>query len=287
MHPTRQRKTDIKQGRGIKMSNLLLETEIEQLKEFRFTDRQFQSSLSSPVIELFEEEKIKIYLEEIQQKISAPDKRVAASMFMKRYGFFAVLNLYAMTILNKRLNVSLSNISLETSEQEQEVWYWNPKFHFSDLQTVSAPSESRDKWRDDTIRTIFHENIHEVLMTLSKHSGLSKKVLWENIAIYVYWLYESVLAKQKFDEKRDRILDDFEYLVKKAEGELFGPIPFNPLTGYFGVKVYRPEYEQNIRTRKTCCLYYKTTSTNERCKTCPLNCKIGEKKNESKNRRTS
>ncbi|MEH7225811.1 IucA/IucC family C-terminal-domain containing protein [Bacillus sp. JJ1566] len=268
------------------MSNHLLETEIEELKEFRFSDRQIPSSLSSPVSELFEEEKMKLYLENVGDRISAPDKRVAASMFMKRYGFFAVLNLYAMTILNKRLNVSLSNISLETSDEEK-IWYWNPKFYFSDLQTVTAPSDSRDEWRDETIRAIFHDHIHEVLMTLTKHSGLSKKVLWENIAIYVYWLYESVLAKSKFDVKRNNIQKDFEYLVKKADGELFGQIPYNPLSRYFGVKVYRPEYDQNIRTRKTCCLYYKTTSTEDRCKTCPLNCKIGDKNDESKNRRAN
>jgi len=268
------------------MSNLLLETEIEQLKEFRFSNQQFQSNLSSPVIEFLEEEKIKQYLEDVQQKISAPDKRVAASMFMKRYGFFAVLNLYAMTVLNKRLNVSLTNISLETSDEE-EIWYWNPKFYFFNLHTVSGPSESREQWRNETIRAIFHENIHKVLMALSEHSGLSKKVLWENVAIYVYWLYESVLARPKFDEKREMIQDDFSYLVKNAEGELFGPIDFNPLSRYYGIKVYRPEYEQNIRTRTTCCLYYKTKSTGDRCKTCPLNCKIGVNKNESKNRRTS
>ncbi|MEH7382889.1 IucA/IucC family C-terminal-domain containing protein [Bacillus sp. JJ1533] len=268
------------------MSNLLTEMEIEQLKEFRFSDRQFESSLSTPVNELFEEEKINQYLGNVGTRISAPDKRVAASMFMKRYGFFAALNLYAMTILNKRLNVSLSNISLETSDEEK-IWYWNPKFYFSDLQTVSAPIESRDKWRDETIQAIFHDHIHEVLLTLTKHSGLSKKVLWENVSIYVYWLYESVLAKPNFDEKRNIIHEDFEYLVKKAEGKLFGPVAFNPLTRYLGVKVYRPEYDQTIRTRKTCCLYYKTTSTEDRCKTCPLNCKIGDKKDESKNRRTS
>ncbi|MEH7384143.1 IucA/IucC family C-terminal-domain containing protein [Bacillus sp. JJ1521] len=268
------------------MSNLLLETEIEQLKEFRFSDRQFHSSFSSPMMELFKEEKIKLYLENVGRKISAPDNRVAASMFMKRYGFFAVLNLYAMTVLNKQLNVSLSNISLETSDEEK-IWYWNPKFYFSDLQTVSAPSDTRDKWRDETIYAIFHDHIHEVLMTLTKHTGLSKKVLWENVAIYVYWLYESVLANPKFDDKRKIIQDDFEYLVKKAEGNLFGAIAFNPLSRYFGIKVYRPEYDSHIRTRKTCCLYYKTTSSEDRCKTCPLNCKIGDKKDDSKNRRTS
>ncbi|RFB15042.1 iron reductase [Bacillus sp. HNG] len=258
------------------MSNLLLETEIEQLKEFRFSDRRFQSSLSRRVIELCDEKVIQQYLDNVGQKISAPDKRVAASMFMKRYGFFAVLNLFAMTVLNKRLNVSLSNISLETSEEEK-MWYWNPKFYFTDLQTMSAPSDSRDNWRDDTIRAIFHDHIHEVIIILTKHSGLSKKVLWENVAIYVYWLYESVLAKPKFDDKRKIIEEDFEYLVKKAKGELFGPIAFNPLSRYFGVKAYRAEYDQNIRTRKTCCLYYKTTTTEDRCKTCPLNCKIGDK----------
>ncbi|WP_077619276.1 IucA/IucC family C-terminal-domain containing protein [Bacillus sinesaloumensis] len=268
------------------MANLLTGEEIGHLKEFRFSDRQLESSLSSPVIELFEAGKMNEYLHKIKQKISAPDIQVAASMFMKRYGFFAVLNLYAMTILDKRLNVSLQNVSLETSDEE-EIWYWNPKFYFYDIQTVDAPLTSRDEWRDETIRAIFQLNIREVLMSVSKHSGLSKKVLWENIAIYVYWLYESVLANPKYDKKRETILGDFVYILKKANGELFGELGFNPLLRYYGPKEFHPEYEQNIRTRKTCCLYYKTTSTEERCKTCPLNCELGVRKHGPKNSRSS
>ncbi|WP_449537475.1 IucA/IucC family C-terminal-domain containing protein [Ferdinandcohnia sp. Marseille-Q9671] len=253
------------------MSNLLIE-EMEQLKEFRFSEHRFQSRLSIPVIELFDDKKMNRYLANVGQKIDAPDERVAGSMFMKRYGFFAVLNLYAMTILNKRLNVSLANISLETNDQE-ELWYWNPKFYFKDISATDAPTASREKWRKETIRALFHENIHEVLLLLANQTELSKKVLWENIAIYVYWLYESVLSKPQFEENRQAIQEDFDFLVKKADGNLFGQIAFNPLTRYYGRKVYQPEYDQHIRTRKTCCLYYKTTKTEDRCKTCPLNCK--------------
>ncbi|MFS0863630.1 IucA/IucC family C-terminal-domain containing protein [Fredinandcohnia sp. 179-A 10B2 NHS] len=242
------------------------------MKEFRYIDRQFESDLSIPVSDLLDEVNLSRYVTNIQKKIAAPDKRVAASMFMKRYGFFAVLNLYAMTILNKRLDSSLANVSLETNENEQEIWYWNPKFYLQTLDTIPAPQTSRKKWRDETIRAIFHEHIHEVLIKFAEQSKLSKKVLWENIAIYIFWLYESLLSNPKFEEKKARIQDDYEYIVSKADGELFGPLNFNPLTRFYGQKVYRPEYDQEIRMRKTCCLYYKTSNSGDRCKTCPLGC---------------
>lgn len=254
------------------MSIPLKINEIEQIREFRYTDKKFESDLSIPVSNLLDEETIKHYVTDIQKKIAAPDKRVAASMFMKRYGFFAVLNLYAMTILNKRLDTSLANVSLETNDNEQEIWYWNPKFYINSLLTIPAPQTSREKWREDTIRAIFHDHIHEVLIKLAEHTKLSKKVLWENIAIYIFWLYESLQSNPKFEDIKARIQDDYEYIVSKAEGELFGPLNFNPITRFHGQKLYRAEFDQEIRMRKTCCLYYKTSSSGDRCKTCPLSC---------------
>ncbi|MFT4412909.1 (2Fe-2S)-binding protein [Fredinandcohnia humi] len=247
-------------------------TEINQLKEFRYIDTKFPSELSIQVEDLLKEDRMKRYVANLQKKISAPDKRVAASMFMKRYGFFAVLNLYSMTILNKRLNTSLDNLSLETNDDEEEIWYWNPKFYLKDINTIPAPADTREKWREATIKAIFHDNIHDILEQLAHLTKLSKKVLWENIAIYIFWLYESLLSDPKFVDKISTIKEDFEFIVNQADGQLFGPLSFNPLTRFYRDKVYRPEYDQEIRTRTTCCLYYKITSAGDRCKTCPLNC---------------
>ena len=47
------------------------------------------------------------YLEKFNEGLKAPDAKTAASVFMKRHAFLAVLYLYSMTAFNKRLDVHL------------------------------------------------------------------------------------------------------------------------------------------------------------------------------------
>lgn len=254
------------------MGNQLTLDEIEQLKEFRYSEVKFESDLSIQLAQFFEESKLNKFLHKLQTEVHAPDGKVTASMLMKSYGFFAVLNLFAMTILDKRFNLSLENVSIETNDHD-DVWYWNPKFHFIDTETISYQEGFRDEWRKETINMIFSKHIYEILMLISKQTKISKIILWENIAIYIFWLYESVLNDPKFENKRAIIQDDFHYIIKEAEGSLFGPLNHNPLTKFYSEKVFRPQFNQKIRMRKTCCLYYLTVESGERCNTCPISCK--------------
>ena len=53
--------------------------------------------------------------------IGSPNLKVTASIFVKRYAFLAVIYLYGMTAWNKKLNVSLNNISIQTEEADRHV----------------------------------------------------------------------------------------------------------------------------------------------------------------------
>ena len=252
------------------MGNKLLPDEINQLTQFRLGDIPSNSSIILPLEELLIEGNMSVFIEELQLKINAPDSKVSASMFAKRYGFFAVLCLFAMTILDKKLDTSIQHVSLEMEDKDQ---VWLPKFIFSKMVGISPNQGKREEWRDQIIKAIFADHIHMIIESLYKETKISKLILWENIAIYIFWLYENVLADPKFEDKKERIEEDFHYIVEKANGHLFGPFNHNPITRFYTGKPVKHHIQNEVRIRTTCCYFYKTTENNDRCNTCPLNCK--------------
>jgi ferric iron reductase protein FhuF len=254
------------------MVNHLQHDEVEQLKNYRLTEEAYPSDLSISVTELLNKIELNPFLQKLQDILTAPDLKVTASMIAKRYGFFAVLSLYSMTILNKRLNVKIENVSLENNE-DKELSVWLPNFRLEDLEVLDTDL-NREGWRDDYLGELFSEHIHELVLILSKETKITKLVLWENIAIYIFWLYDMLLEDERFSNIKDRIKEDYLYVVEKAPGHLFGPYNKNPLARYFTPKTYFPEHNKEIRVRKTCCFYYQTTvNQDDHCLTCPITCK--------------
>ncbi len=250
------------------MLTRLVEEELKQLEQFRLGNKQTtECSEILSLQHLLVSEHLTSFLTTIEKKMSAPDLLVAGSMFSKRYGFFAALSLYAMSVLDKKLDTSVTNVSLDVSG-DGEVWL--PTFIFTNLEVLSAPAENRATWRDDAIKAIFKENIFLIVNQLATVTKLSKHTIWENIAIYIFWFYERLLDDPELEEIRERIQEDFDYVVTKAEGELFGPYDKNPLGRFYHKKVYNPQIEQEVRVRSTCCLYYKTNAAEAKCNTCPL-----------------
>ncbi|WP_078544134.1 (2Fe-2S)-binding protein [Litchfieldia alkalitelluris] len=246
----------------------LLKEEIDQLKQYRLGEASLNMDSIVQLEDLLIKENLVAFLTDIKESINAPDLLVAGSMFAKRYGFFAVLSLYSMTILNKRLNTSINNVLLDVN-QKGDIWL--PTFIFEDT-AVESTDEQRIAWRDETIHGIFNEHIDVVVKQLASVSNLSKQTLWENIAIYIFWFYERLLEENgDFDEvTKARIQDDFSYVVTEAKSDLFGAYRKNPLQKFYHKKVKLEVTDQEIRVRSTCCLYYKTNAEQTKCTTCPL-----------------
>ncbi|QOR66117.1 (2Fe-2S)-binding protein [Cytobacillus suaedae] len=255
------------------MVTKLQHDELEQLKNFRLTEEAYLSELSISIKGLLNKTELHPFLLKLQGNLNSPDLKVTASMLVKRYGFFAVLSLYSMTILNKGLNVKIDNISLENNE-EKELSVWLPNFRLENLD-VSVAGSDRAGWRDNYLKMLFSEHIYKVVSALSKETKISKLVLWENIAIYIFWLYDMLLEDERFsDMRRDQIQEDYLYVVENAPGDLFGPYNKNPLSRYYTPKTFFPEHDKEIRVRKTCCFYYQTTEAqDDHCLTCPITCK--------------
>lgn len=224
---------------------------MDKLQKYRLSADLGPKSFN--VADLLNEEYLKTFMEKLAQAIGAPNEKVAASIFIKRYAFIAVIALYSMTALNKKVNISLENIEMELPEPGKE---WLPKFSLEAAAFEDWNGVDWKNWRRGIVKDLFAGSIFPILERLEKTFKISKLILWENIAIYIFWLYEAELNE----------LEDFHYLLFDADGELFGSYNQNPILQYFGQK-----NSEGIRMRRTCCFTYHL-SAGKRCKTCP--CKI-------------
>jgi siderophore-iron reductase FhuF len=246
--------------RQLSMAKQLTEKEMLLLQKYRFNPQLEQSYA---ITNLLDEVLLKKFMGNLAKVIGAPSDKVAASIFVKRYAFVAVMALYAMSVWNKKLNVSLDTLWMETTKQGNN---WQPSIRLKDLtvEEWEATALSRADWRKKVLKDLFAKNIDPILSMLEKTFRISKLILWENISVYLFWLYEKELK----DSRNEQVLDDFQYLIFEAEGALFGDCHENPLQKYYTEKVYMANGEK-VRLRKTCCFTYQLSGSTKRCKTCP------------------
>ncbi len=253
-------------GRGMLiMYTKLTEQEVNELSRFRYTSILEQDRSVTQMNQLLIAENMQKFLEEVKINTKAPDLKVAASVFVKYYAVVAIIHLYALSSWNKRLQFSLDSLYLINKESEG---YWLPEYYFKSLDVEEFTGENRDVWRNQAIQHLFQEIISPMLLMLAQETKVSKSILWENMAVYIDWLYEKVFANQE-----NVIFEDYQYLVGQAPGELFGPYQKNPIQRYHSEPVYLAELKESVRIRKTCCFTYLLGEKRTYCQTCPLYCK--------------
>nr|WP_281419173.1 IucA/IucC family C-terminal-domain containing protein [Marinobacterium ramblicola] len=204
-------------------------------------------------------------LSELAPLIRAPSSAIAASLLAKRLAFLATgACLYAMSACDKGLRLTPDNCLIEYGHDGR---LWTSSMPLHDLDPIGYADGERPLWRENLVRTLFAELLAPVWHTLHRVGGISPRVLWENTAVRVYSLYDRRLAEIETPCIRQRCDDDFDWLLHRAEPALFG-LDHNPLQRF-----RRDPTQLNgreVRLRRTCCLYYKTTDPVEYCGTCPL-----------------
>ncbi|KHN51003.1 IucA/IucC family C-terminal-domain containing protein [Pectobacterium fontis] len=219
----------------------------------------------------------RLLLEKLTPALLSPSIAITASLLVKRIGFLTTASsLYAMSVYNKGLNMALDNCVLEFGHQR----LWTSTMPLYDL-TVSQPQAGmRDAWRASLFDTLFAQHLSPMLLTLSAVSGVSRRILWENVAVRVFSLYEQRI---KWDDPgavcspgmtlAQQVQQDFDALLS-APGERFG-CDDNPLKPFFRAKMRVPSAKnatsfRHVRFRRTCCFYYKASQPQEYCNNCPL-----------------
>lgn len=251
------------------MGKQLTARERKELARFRFADEDQGPGCSVKVADLLEPILFQEYFQLIAENTGASSPRSAGSIFMKRYAFLAVIYLYAMTAWSKQLNVSPGNLFLRAKEKNN---LWMLDIYFENKETNPVLSD-RAEWRKTALKHLFADNIFRVMEMAGRACKISKLILWENIAIYIFWLYETVFPEIMDMEIQERAAADFDYIVNHAPGSCFGNYHQNPIKKYSVPLEYQPETGQEIRARKTCCFSYEAESIGDYCKTCPHICR--------------
>lgn len=261
----------MEEGEKSMKTQFLLETkELDYLtKHFRITtNKSVDRMYSIPSLDLLNEAKCRDYLDKVTDIFESPSKKVLASQFSKRYSFSIITHsLYAMTMFNRGLDHSIENCNIE-SEYHDNVWL--PKVRLSKLHVDQPTETNRHKWRDQVIKNIFANHIAKIWRSISQTTNISTTVLWENTAIYVYWLYEKRIGEGASESQKSRIYEDYQYLLGEAPGSLFGQSE-NPLKNYNSLNCTIPSPDKPVRIRKTCCYYYQISFNKVYCSTCPRN----------------
>ncbi|MCT2536110.1 hypothetical protein NC661_16875 [Aquibacillus koreensis] len=242
------------------MSNLLSKSEKQYvIDHFRILDQPLNDELFS-LEQLLDEEFVKLFIEDIKVQLKTPYAFVAASQLMKRIGYlFTVPGFYSMTVYNKALNLQLTNCELVNYYSEQGVWL--PHLRLKDFSISTPENGERYEWRESVVEGI-GKDIARIITTVSTVSSVPKPILWENVAVYMYWLYEQRMGEEREDlPHRD---SDFCYLVQQASPQLFNE-KRNPFKQF-----YKPKKQvDETRLRRTCCFYYAQNQDGTCCSTCP------------------
>lgn len=251
--------------------------ELEILQEnYRLTMQTNPATLSIQTVDLLNEQQLYSYLTQVKEKTKTANLAVAASLFVKRYSFAVLIALYSMSVLNKRIDFSFENVSIETIDETNTLWI--PSFKFYSLTLGETVDSSRLKWRDEILRQVFGNHMDVLFSQLYKKCKLSKLIMWENLYIYIQWMYKNLLDDPQYSHHHATIADDLHYILKEGKAPLFGSYQQNPFLKCCHPKQRLEKYDGVNHRRKTCCLSYLVGSKRTYCSICPIVCGVNKHK---------
>lgn len=209
-------------------------------------------------------------LQKIMPELGAPNLKVTASLVIKRVAFLTLAPvLYAMSSFDKGLDASIENSVFEYPLENR---IWQSKMPLKDTSVSvwkSSDKESREVWLNEILGKVFAGHLTLLVEKFYHLTKVSRRVLWENIAVRVFSIYEQRILTNIAEEKRVIAEADYAYLLDKTSTQLFG-LEENPLTVFYRDKQLTALSENPVRVRRTCCFYYQATEPPVYCGSCPL-----------------
>lgn len=180
-------------------------------------------------------------ISKVTQTSGAPTETVAASIFMRRFGFFIAAQLYLLA--------------------HHQMWAGPlSEIHLTEAEYGIAFSVD-EKWlrprQDGDLEKVVKDYAMPVVEAFRKIGPISKLTLWENIWGYTIWMYGMVESPQAEQDVRTLLTDPlWQPEMRKS--------PFNQFLGGHSLAQSKTEYK-----RITCCLYKELPGT-DKCPYCPL-----------------
>ncbi|TCP69908.1 IucA/IucC family C-terminal-domain containing protein [Baia soyae] len=220
---------------------------------------------SFPLSDLLEARPREQVLRQIKDLLGTANLSVASSMLVKRISFAFLIPLTLFSLYQKRVVGSTWNVALLTPPESDSVWIPSIVMDLSEIQEVHANERSSE--RTELFRWMFQQHFAPWMIGVRSSVNISEMTLWENVYVYIKWMYQTMLSEVSSEDLKRQIGEDYHALVSDPTLSLDqkGTNPFNIFS--------QAEFADN---RKTCCLAYLTSLRPQHCKTCPVNCSARE-----------
>lgn len=212
--------------------------------------------------ELLTEAGIRRLLPEAKRLYRCSDDKVAASLFIKRYAHpLAGGGMYAFSRLGRLL--------------DPDKWSFVLILDVSgDIHAIGEPElepdmgEGRLLARDRQIQLLFKEHFNHLFRLMNQVSGLSRKVLWANVANVLEYYYDLWAAEAQITTQERLWQEDRNWVLHEAGGALYGQYEANPLAFNYRVIPHPIQKGNMLRIREVCCLKFRSDQ-GLHCTTCP------------------
>ncbi|MCG3086669.1 IucA/IucC family C-terminal-domain containing protein [Sporosarcina cyprini] len=194
--------------------------------------------------DLLKESGIDRILELTTELSGAPTEAVAASVYMRRHGFF-MAGLF--------LSISQHQIMWRRGIDEVGIFLKDGLIHYAIPETAGHPVTKRE----EALRSVLDQWGHPFVEALSKRAKISKWILWENVWGYVIWMYANLDSPYK-DADLNLLLQDDSWKPAMRR---------SPFQRYLQGETVEEASQYYKRT--TCCLYKELPDT-DMCPYCPL-----------------
>ncbi|MFC0015240.1 MULTISPECIES: hypothetical protein [Allobacillus] len=212
--------------------------------------------------QLLDEEFLSSYLPDLKEQFQTNQLLALGSQFIKRLGFIlTVPALFLLATSQKKLNVQLKYLYLVSRIKED---LWMPHLY---QKSWDAPTVEHKADRESYLNQVIQE-IAKIISAVHRVAKVPRPLLWENVAVYIYWLYETRLQDENLTLlEQKEAWNDFAYLLQ-LDPQCFDE-RFNPLHRFYTNKIDVKGNDQPIRVRRTCCFYYETNTKQKYCQGCP------------------
>ncbi|NDI36036.1 IucA/IucC family C-terminal-domain containing protein [Chengkuizengella sediminis] len=211
---------------------------------------------------LVDEKRLKTWLVRFAEQIKTENLAASASIFSKYYAHMMCAIPFIMSFYRFPISADLKNITIYYSDKNTPYIYIDPSAW---LETSKNTTTDRDK----ILSCLFINNFQPFFVLLNRITNLKTSILWENVLVYIDFMYKEGFKMVENDSARNLIEQDYLYLTQYAKPALFGLHSTNPLS-IEGKMIDHPEQEgETFRIRKTCCLKHHTMDRTH-CRNCPI-----------------
>ncbi|MDQ0897339.1 IucA/IucC family C-terminal-domain containing protein [Paenibacillus sp. V4I7] len=204
-------------------------------------------------------------MEDFGDFMKSPAPKVTGSLFAKRYCSLIAGAVHTYMHHQYGLDLSLPNVRVVVGEEGIHYRIVDSG-EFQQLQQL----QTREQRRELYFRHLFSDNVCRVFERTERYTGIQESNLWATLSYNLtYWKEEWIHQAQSL-WLRERIEEDYRFMMEEANHLWFREKTVNPLIHSFRQVIVPCYNDRHILLREKCCLNYCLPGGDRYCYTCPL-----------------